>query len=252
MHMIDQLNKPIIFAHRGASRYAPENTMAAFDLAFSMGAPAIELDTMLTKDGVPVVMHDRTVNRTTNGSGRVDQLTFGEIARLDAGSYFSKDFTGERVPRLADVLAKYKGKMLVNIELKNYHAPFDQLPECIAGIVRKLDNLEEIIFSSFWPNNLLRIRKLLQGAKTALLVENGFIGRILTSRVFSRLSPDFIHPFKSYINIAYLEYEHTHNRQVNVWTVNDFAQAKNFMQWGVDGLITDDPQGVMKLLSSIG
>lgn len=249
MHLIDQLTKPVIFAHRGASKYAPENTMAAFDLAISMGAPAIELDTMLTRDGVPVVIHDSSVDRTTNGSGNVDGLTLKEISRLDAGSWFSEKFKGETVPHLRDVFNRYKGKLLINVELKNYHSPFDNLVVQVAALVQELGNLDSLIFSSFMPHNLLRLKRLLPEAKAALLVEDGFAGRILSSRLFSSISPELIHPFKSYINQGYLDKEHSRNRRVNAWTVNDHRQAKQFMEWGIDGLITDDPEGLIGLIS---
>lgn len=247
MHLIDQLKAPIIFGHRGASKYAPENTLAAFDLALAMGAPAIELDTMLTRDGVPVVIHDRTVNRTTNGSGKVDELSAEEILELDAGSRFSEEFKGEPIPRLEDVFRKYKGKLLINVELKNYHAPFDALPNIVAELVRELDNLDSLIFSSFLPSNLIRIKRLLPGAQAALLVENNFGGRILASGLFSFLSPHFIHPDRSYIDPAYLANEHRHQRRVNAWTVDDLQEAKNFMEWGIDGIITDDPDGMLEI-----
>ena len=247
MHLIDQINKPIIFAHRGASKYAPENTMAAFDLAYKMGAPAIELDTMLSKDDIPVVIHDHTLDRTTNTSGRVDVKNGEELRCLDAGSSFSKDFAREPIPLLKDVLMKYKGKMLVNIELKNYHAPYNQLAAVVVEMVMELDAGDSVIFSSFLPRNLFKIRKLLPNAKTALLVEKGLEGSLLTSRIFSFISPDFIHPSQDFINVAYLRYEHEHHRQVNTWTVNDLRKARNFIQWGVDGLITNDPKGLLDL-----
>jgi glycerophosphoryl diester phosphodiesterase len=248
MHIIDQLPAPIIFAHRGASKYAPENTMAAFETAFRMGAPAIELDTMLTRDGVPVVIHDRTLERTTNGSGRVDERYIDELLQLDAGSHFSGEFKGERIPELKDVFIRFKSRLLINVELKNYHAPLDDLPVCVAEMVREMDILDSIIFSSFLPNNLLRIKRILPDAKVALLVEKGFISRLLSSRLCSFISPQFIHPYRSSIRPVYLKKEHDHARRVNVWTVNDLEEAKTFMKWGVDGLITDDPRGLLDLL----
>lgn len=250
MYLIDRLAKPVIYAHRGASKYAPENTMAAFELAASMGAPAIELDTMLTRDGIAVIMHDSNVDRTTNGSGMVNQLSIDEISRLDAGAWFSDKFKGEPVPGLRDVFAKFKNTLLINVELKNYHSPFDDLVEQVAALVQELDNLDSLIFSSFMPHNLLRLKKLLPKAKTALLVDEGVTGRILSSRLFSSISPDFIHPSRDYIDQEYLEREHANRRKVNAWTVNDHRQAKQFIEWGIDGLITDDPEGLIDLIST--
>jgi glycerophosphoryl diester phosphodiesterase len=103
MHLIDQLASPIIYAHRGASKYAPENTLAAFRLAYSMGAPAFELDTMLTGEGVPVVIHDDTLDRTTDGYGKVGGMSLSQIRQYDAGQRFSDEFRGERIPTLEAV-----------------------------------------------------------------------------------------------------------------------------------------------------
>ena len=247
MNLIDQITKPVIFGHRGASKFAPENTMAAFDLAFHEGAPAIELDTMLSKDGVPVVIHDSTLERTTNGTGFVARFTADELTKLDAGSSFSDEFKGESIPLLKDVFTKYKGKMLINVELKNSHAPFDQLPFIVAQMVKELDNLDSVIFSSFLPLTLLRLKRVLPQARIALLVGDPLYDRMLSTRFFSFLSPDYIHPSRSYITPQYLGREHRHGRRVNVWTVNDLSQAKNFISWGIDGMITDDPKGLLDL-----
>ncbi|NCC31330.1 MAG: hypothetical protein EOM24_04800, partial [Chloroflexia bacterium] len=114
--------------------------LAAFDLALASGAPAIELDTMLTRDGVPVVIHDRTVERTTSGRGRVDDLTLAQVRALDAGEKFSAEFRGECIPTLEQVFRRYAGKLLINVELKNYHAPLDALPEVVIELVRRMQN----------------------------------------------------------------------------------------------------------------
>jgi glycerophosphoryl diester phosphodiesterase len=248
MHLIDELESPIIFGHRGASKFAPENTLAAFDLALASGAPAIELDTMLTRDGVPVVIHDRTVDRTTDGKGRVDDLTLKQVQSLDAGSRFSAKFHGEKIPTLEQVFERYRSKLLINVELKNYHAPFDALPVVVVELVRQMKNQNSLIFSSFNPVNLTRIKRVLPEAQVALLVENSFGGRVLASRVFSSISPHFIHPQTSYISPEYLSREHAHGRRVNTWTVNDMQDACKFREWGIDGLIGDDPGGLQVIL----
>lgn len=251
MNLIDELAAPVIFAHRGASKHAPENTMAAFDLAYAVGTHALELDTMLSRDGIPVVIHDHTVDRTTNGLDRVDHLDASELAKLDAGSSFSKNFRGEAVPLLKDVFVRFKDKLLINVELKNYHAPLNSLAKQVADLVKEIQNLDSILFSSFLLANLIRIRRLLPGAKTALLLEERSYWRILSKRMFSSLSPEFIHPYFSYITPEYLAKEHALDRRVNVWTVNDLAMAEDFIQWGVDGLITDDPERLLSLLPQL-
>jgi len=128
---------PLVIAHRGASMYAPENTIAAFELAVEMGADAIELDTMLTADGTPIVIHDQSLERTTNGSGSVASKSIEEIQLLDAGSTFDARFDGEKIPTLKEVFSAVGNKILINVELKNYASPLDHLPETVIDLVVK-------------------------------------------------------------------------------------------------------------------
>ena len=114
---------PLVIAHRGASMYAPENTLAAFELAIEMGADAIELDTMLTADGIPIVIHDHSLDRTTDGIGSVSSKTVAELKLLDAGSAFDIRFAGERIPTLEEVFSAVGKKIMINVELKNYVSP---------------------------------------------------------------------------------------------------------------------------------
>lgn len=110
----------MIIAHRGASKYAPENTMAAFKIAYDDGADAIETDVHLTKDFVPIIMHDEDVKRTTNGKGLIKDLTYNQISSLDNGSWFNKSFSNERIPTLEKFLQwAYKKNIRINLELKN-------------------------------------------------------------------------------------------------------------------------------------
>jgi len=248
MHLYDSMRKPVIFGHRGASRYAPENTIAAFDLAISHGAKAFELDTMLTKDGVPIVIHDDTLDRTTNGTGKVNQKNVDEIRELNAGSYFSEEFRGEKVPLLEDVLKRYQDKTLINIELKNYHSPNDDLTKIVLGMVEFLDMLDQVIFSSFLPKNLNILRSLNNNAKTALLLPRGIMGYFFPTSLFKRVSPEIIHPPFDIVSRGTIIKEHRRGRSVNVWTVNELKTAHKLIDWGVDGLITDDPGALLKIL----
>src|SRR4030042_5766395 len=119
------LIRPTIFAHRGSSVHAPENTLAAFKLAIDQHADGIELDTKLSADGQVVVMHDDTVDRTTNGTGRIKSLTLHELKRLDAGSKFDPSFHAERIPTLAEVFETVGGKIFINVALATYTSPTD-------------------------------------------------------------------------------------------------------------------------------
>lgn len=251
MHLLEKTSLPIIFAHRGASRYAPENTMAAFKLAMSQGSPAIELDTMLSKDLVPMVIHDYMVDRVTNGKGRVDQMNSQELLALDAGSWFSKEYSGERIPLLYDVLSETKKEIIINIELKNYHAPHDPLPEIVADLVDSMSLTNVVLYSSFLPKNLSRIKKKSPGSKVALLSPRGFMGKIFRSGVYQRLSPDFLHPCYLDVTEEMIEKQHQKGRRIHAWVVNDPDSAMRLFRQDVDGIITDDPLNMIGLISTI-
>lgn len=139
-----------IFAHRGASGTHPENTMAAFKKAVSLPIEGVELDVHLSKDGVPVVIHDEAVDRTTDGAGFVKDLTFDELKELDAGSWFSEEFRGERIPSLREVLELFAGTgHRLNIELKSDIFPYPGMREKVIGLVKEFGLGRRVILSSF-------------------------------------------------------------------------------------------------------
>ena len=247
MHWIEKLQSPIIFGHRGASKYAPENTVAAFELALKQGAEAFELDTMLSADGIPVVIHDRTVDRTTDDSGKMDQISTKKLRNIDAGSNFSMKYSNERIPLLEEVFTTFKNRALINVELKNYHNLSDALPEKVAEIANRIDVIEQLLFSSFFPSNLKRIKRLIPGVPIALLCSRGVIGCLSRSKVFLSVSPDYIHPHYKDITKSFIEKQHHMYRKVNVWTVNHQTDMIRLINQGVDGIITDDPKLALKI-----
>ena len=248
MHLLDQLERPVIFAHRGASVYAPENTLSAFELAVKLGAKAIELDTMLSSDGIPVVIHDHTLERTTDGHGHVNSHNYSDLSRLDAGSWFSDAFKGEKIPSLHKVLESISNKILVNIELKNYHAPHDNLAEMVIQLVDKLHVWDSVLFSSFLPRNLKYLRIKNPDAKIALLCPPGIKGWIFRSSFYYGLSPAIIHPAVWDVDLKYIEREHHRGRRVHVWTVNDKTKANDLFISNVDGIFTDDLRSMFEVL----
>ena len=175
--ILQQRSGPVVFAHRGASAHAPENTLAAFRAAVDQKAQGVELDAKLSSDGVVVVMHDQTVDRTTDGSGNVASLTAIQLHRLDAGSHFSTDFAGEPVPTLEEVFNAVADKLLINIELTNYASPLDELPAKVAQLVQQSGLSNRVIISSFHPMNLMRFHKLLPTVPLGLLALPGKAGR---------------------------------------------------------------------------
>lgn len=247
-HLINQIPAPIIFAHRGASRYAPENTLSAFQLAFEQGAKAIELDVKLSKDGEVVVFHDLTLERTTNGKGLLKNHTLEELNQLDAGSFFHQKFYNERIPTLSQVLDLINGKYLVNIELTNYSTLNDELIPKVALIVKKKSAQNSIIFSSFSPGNIIKIKHAFPEVPAALLTPPGFIGIIMQSDVYRRISPEFIHVNIQSIKKGSIDREHRRHRRVNVWTVNQESQMQYLISVGADGIFTDDPSLALQVI----
>ena len=171
--MYTELPRPTLFAHRGSSAHAPENTLAAFELAIRQGIPAIELDATLCADGHVVVIHDETVNRTTGESGVVRHMPLTALKELDAGSWFAPAFKGEKIPTLAEVFETVGKRIFINVEIKNYDSPLDDLPARIARLVQKYDVADRLLFSSFNPVALLRVGRLLPRVPRGLLVFRG-------------------------------------------------------------------------------
>jgi len=231
------MSRPMIIAHRGASGHAPENTMAALRLAMDHHADGIELDVMLTKDGQVVVIHDDTVDRTTNGAGKVNELTLTELQALDAGN-------GEHIPTLQEVLDEFKDQWLINIELKNYTTPFDKLPVVVARMVKQAGLTESVIISSFNPFNLPRFRRHCSHVKLGLLTVPGK-ARLGLWRLFRF---DALHPFYEDVNPDLVAEEKKRNKQINVWTVDNPDDIRQMAALGVDSIITNFPQEARKAL----
>ena len=241
MNRIFDLSQPVVFAHRGASRFAPENTLAAFQKAVNCGAPAIELDAKLTGDGQIVVIHDMTVNRTTNGKGAVRAMSLAALQELDAGGWFSPLYQKERIPTLKEVLETFGKKLYVNIELTNYASTDDALPEMAVELVQRMGLMDEVIFSSFVAKNLMRVRAAAPEAMLGYLYPSGLMGWLATNLGSRRLLLQAAHPNADMVNQKFIERQHALNRRVHVWTVNDREQMENLFKQGVDGIFTDDP-----------
>ena len=240
--MLTSLPQPIIFAHRGASAHAPENTLAAFELALAQNADAIELDAKLSADGHVIVIHDPTVDRTTGSHQRVKDLSLGELRALDAGSFFSEEFHGEKIPLLEEVFEAVGKRTLINIELTNYNTPRDQLVETVCALVKKCGVQEHVMFSSFFASNLSKARTYLPEVPRGLLAVNGWLGAWARSFGFAFGKYQALHPHITDVNSQQVQRVHRLNRRVHVWTVNAAEDMRRLFHWGVDAIFTDDPQ----------
>jgi glycerophosphoryl diester phosphodiesterase len=238
--MLKHFPTPIIFAHRGASAAAPENTLASFELAARQGAPAIEFDVKLTSDRQVIVIHDQTLDRTTNGSGQVTKQSLAALRELDAGSWRAEEFRGEKIPTLAEVFEAVGTKVLMNIELTNYATPFDGLVHEVAALIKKHRIEERVYFSSFFPTNLVIARRLLPTVpRGQLYLEAGSGWWQRTAANF--MSVDAEHPYLTDVTAETVQRAHARGRRVHVWTVNDPADMRRLRSQGVDGIFTDDP-----------
>ena len=246
--MFEDLSYPIIFAHRGTSAHAPENTLASFELALSQGADAIELDANLSADGEVVIIHDSTVDRTTDGHGRVAQLSLKELRSLDAGSFFSEKYRGEKIPRLEEVFETVGKKMFINVELKNSASPRDPLVEKVCALVKKHSMEKRIILSSFLTSDLKRAKRLLPEVPRGLLALDGWMGAWARSFEFSFGDYAALHPYLTDVTKQQIVRVHRLKRRVHVWTVNKAEDMARLINWGVDGIYTDDPQLALRAI----
>jgi glycerophosphoryl diester phosphodiesterase len=237
---VDPESKILIIAHRGASGYAPENTLSAFKRAIEMGADMIELDIHQTKDGEIVVLHDKNLFRVAKVNKLVEDLTLKEIKELEVGSWFSPEYTGEKIPTLREVLSLVKGKVGVNIEIKKGRRLYPEIEEKLVKIIEEYDLVEPVIISSFHSSYLEKIKKL-----------NPYIalGKLLVFSVFlpwENLVKDVnaIHPHWSMVNSYLVKSAHKDHLKVNVWTVNNTGIAARLVKLGVDGIITNYPERI--------
>ncbi len=239
---------PLIVAHRGDSANAPENTLAAFRLALANGADGIELDVMLSADKKLVVIHDDTLDRTTNGHGQVGKTLFAALRELDAGSWFRPEFKGEPIPLLDEVFAELGGKFLINVELKNYKTPKDELPDLVVELVKKHGLGESVLLSSFNGRNLPRAKAISPEIRTGLLTLPGLLGLPMRGFIGRRFGADDLNPYYRDVSEQLVQSRHKLGQKVNVWTVDAPDDLRRMHSCGVDMIICNDPAHARQIL----
>jgi glycerophosphoryl diester phosphodiesterase len=231
--------KTKILAHRGASTLAPENTLEAFRLAIEQGADGIELDVHLTKDGEIAVFHDLTLERMTNGTGRICDYTMAELKKLTVGNSC-------KIPTLNEVFnltESHKSPLTVNVELKTTEELYPALPQKLTALQHKL-TYTEIIYSSFNHYSLKALRQLNPDAQIGLLYNLPLADPHIYAQ---HLQATAIHPpWQIIAALPHIVSDcHTLGIQVNTWTINDPAHIKALLACGVDAIITDVPDAAM-------
>jgi len=236
---------PLVVAHRGASGEAPENTFAAFQGAIEQGADALECDVHLSADGVPVVLHDHDLGRTTDLRGLVRDLTWAELSRADAGSWFGAQYRGERLPRLDDLLAWCRGRIPLSIELKNGPIFYTDLERLVVEQVREKGMVDQVSVISFDHPALLRLR-----AQEGLLVTGAlYAARLIDGPGLARATgAQALLPHIAFVDRAMVEEAHGAGIAVSVWTVNHRDDVSLALAAGVDALATDFPARTRRLI----
>ncbi len=243
-----------VIAHRGASGYAPETTLEAYRLALQMGVDGIELDVHRLRDGVIVAIHDPEVDRTTNGKGRISELTLAELKTLDAGSWFNKEFpqkarqeyAGLRVPTLQEIIDLTKESPVeLHIEIKNpEHYPPD-LEATLLSVIYSNRMETRVRFLSFSSQSLRKIKTLDSSIRTALLISGSGVDPVGAAL---QIAADELALRHNLATVAIIDGAHRSGLSVSVWTVDKEAHLQRMIRMGVDGIITNYPDRLNLLL----
>lgn len=222
-----------VYAHRGASAEAPENTLAAFRRAVDAGADGIELDVHLASDGVPVVIHDETLERTTDGTGAVAAQRAARLQTLDAGSWFSPHFAGEPLPTLEETLRLLAGRLRINLEVKESRSGL-----AVLDLLRAFP-AADVVISSFDHALLTALRRTAPDLPLAVLLEAGNWRHALARAATLRACA--FHAHVDLVSRPLLAACRRLQLPVFAWTVDDAGQARALARIGVAGLFTNDP-----------
>lgn len=238
---------PLIIAHRGSAGEAPENTLAAFELALRQGCDAIELDIHLSKDDELIVCHDSTVNRTTDGTGVIRQMTVSELQRFDAGRWFHESYAGERLPLLEEVFDLVPVDIMINVEIKETYEGL--IEQRLLHMLRNRNRLSQVVVSSFDHKSLLRLKRSEPDVKIGLLysqnaVDHSQLADLLGVPVYA------LHPYSKRIDQEDIVRATSRGLQVYPWTINNEEAMEQAIDSGVSGIITDYPAVLKRILAS--
>lgn len=238
----ETVKKLFLYAHRGASAEAPENTLAAFRQALEVGADGIELDVHLSADGIPVVIHDETLERTTDGSGPVVLHNVERLQALDAGSWFDPHFAGEPLPTLEETLALLSGRLRLNLEVKDSRAGL-----AVVELLRHFAQAD-VVLSSFDYGLLARLRRVAPDLPLAVLHDGDNWHRALARAEALRACA--FHPRADLVGRPLMAACQRQRLPVFAWTVDAPSQARDLARMGVAGLFTNDPAGLRGIFPS--
>ncbi|MEM9468819.1 MAG: glycerophosphodiester phosphodiesterase family protein [Pseudomonadota bacterium] len=246
------LKLPKVIGHRGAAAYAPENTIEGIHTAADMGVEWVELDVKLTKDDIPVIFHDDTLERTTNGSGAIAEMTYDDLKQLECGSWFADSFTGIKIPTLEEAIEALIDRDLgLNLEIKPCAGREKETAEAALDMLLSIwDDHDRLLISSFQHVSLEAAQDVAEDCKRGLLIggeelpENWAemadyldvktvnLSRELASRELVEAIIDLdLHPL--------------------IYTVNDPLEVRQFQAWGVDSMFSDEPDVILENLLTV-
>lgn len=237
-----------IYAHRGASGTHPENTLAAFEEAARLAIHGVELDVHLSKDGELVVIHDETIDRTSNGVGYVKDLTLTELRAYDFGSWFNEEFARESIPTLEEVLKIFQQTTHhVNIELKSDIFPYEGMGEKVLYLVEKMGMSDRVLISSFDHEAVRNFKKLAPHIKVAILT----MDVLVDAYDYARIVPaDALHIYLPSAHRKTTKEALLKGAIIRVFTVNDEVNAHALEKRGVHAIFTDFPERMKSVLES--
>lgn len=240
--VVSKKKSVMVVAHRGASGYAPENTLAAMKKGIEMKAEMSELDVQETADGEIIVLHDGSLKRTSGVDKNIWETNYADLKGLDVGSWFSEEYKGEPIPTFQEVIDLVKGKMKINIELKaNKHEKM--LAERTLKIVEENNFLDQVIFTSFKFDEIRKIRALNKNAKV------GYIFSKLPKNVdVFKEDVDLLSAKYKIVDVEFIKKAKIAGMEVAVWTVNKPEDMKRMIEIGVDAIITNYPDVLAKVI----
>ncbi len=245
-------NNFVIIAHRGGSSLAPENTLAAINKVLKYNIDAIEIDVHLTKDNVPVVIHDYTINRTTNGVGEIRKMNYKELIKYDAGSWFNKKYSNEKIPTLDKIIKVINGRCNLIIEIKGSLKRYPDIVNRVNCLIKKNEAESWCRIHTF--NN--KILKTFHLVNKNIKLQKLVIFYIPFLNFYFDTKPHFgtnilkninaINIYYRFVNRCIVKFFHSKGIKVNVWTVNNIYEINRLRNFGVDGIITDIPNKIKR------
>lgn len=235
------------FAHRGFSGKYPENTMLAFEKAVEAGADGIELDVQLSKDGEVVIIHDETLDRTTDGKGFVVDYTYEELSKFDASYIYRESGKINKIPTLREYFEMVKDKNIItNVELKTGVNEYYGIEEKVWNLIKEYKLEDRIIISSFNHYSILKMKKIAPQLKYGLLTETWYVN---PGKYTAELGVQCYHPQFAIMTKDMVKELKDNKIEINVWTVNKEKDIRDMIEKGIDGIIGNFPDLTKKIIA---